>query len=189
MYTHNELVLRPIIEQDLYRLWTLIYKEKQPEWKKWDAPYYPHNTKTYEEFLKEKDEWINDDSYWIIEVAGIVRGIVTYYWEHKPSLWLEIGIVLHESDSWGRGIGTRALTLWIDHIFRTLPVVRLGLSTWSGNERMIRVAEKLGMQMEARIRKARLYEDVFYDSIRMGILREEWTNLQLVDKLKTAATD
>ena len=39
---------------------------------------------------------------------------------------------------------------------------------------MIRAAEKLGMQMEARIRKVRFYEGEYYDSIRMGILREEW---------------
>jgi RimJ/RimL family protein N-acetyltransferase len=39
---------------------------------------------------------------------------------------------------------------------------------------MIRVGEKLGMTMEARIRKVRYYEGVYYDSIRMGILREEW---------------
>ncbi len=42
---------------------------------------------------------------------------------------------------------------------------------------MIKVAENLGMQMEARIRKVRLYNEHFYDSIRMGILREEWDKL------------
>ena len=41
---------------------------------------------------------------------------------------------------------------------------------------MIRVGKKLGMQMEARIRKVRYYEGVYYDSIRMGILRGEWEN-------------
>ncbi len=38
----------------------------------------------------------------------------------------------------------------------------------------VKVGEKLGMTMEARIRKTRLYNGVFYDSIRMGLLREEW---------------
>ena len=45
---------------------------------------------------------------------------------------------------------------------------------------MIRVAEKIGMKIEARIRKVRLYEGQYYDSIRMGILREEWNNLNEV---------
>lgn len=176
MLTDQELLIRAITEEDLPRLWALIYKEQQPEWKKWDAPYFPHQAIPYDVFLTERDKWIGDDSFWVIEVNGIVRGIVSYYWEHQPSHWLEIGIVLHEAQSWGKGIGTRALTLWIQHLFDTLPLVRVGFTTWSGNERMMKVGEKLGMQLEARIRKVRLYEGHYYDSIRMGILREEWTN-------------
>ncbi|WPK13337.1 GNAT family protein [Lysinibacillus louembei] len=174
MYQDNELIIRAVEEKDLTRLWELIYKDEQPEWKKWDAPYYPHQSKTLEEFLPIGQGWIGDDDFWVIEVAGVVRGIVSYYWEHEPSQWLEVGIVFHEGGSWGKGLGTRALKLWIDHLFNTMPLVRVGFTTWSGNKRMIRVGEKLNMQMEARIRKVRYYEGHYYDSIRMGILREEW---------------
>lgn len=174
MYHNQELTIRPITEQDLERLWELIYKDAQPEWKKWDAPYYPHKAMPYDQFIESRQDWIGDDSFWVIEVNGLVRGIISYYWEHEPSKWLEMGIVLHEAGSWGNGIGTRALKLWIDHLFNTMPLVRVGFTTWSGNERMIRVGEKLGMQVEARIRKVRFYEDRYYDSIRMGMLREEW---------------
>ncbi len=179
MYSNKELTIRPVIEEDLFRLWELIYKEEKPEWKKWDAPYFPHHPKPYEDFLLSKDEWIGDESCWVIEVNGIVRGIISYYWEHEPSKWLEVGIILHEASSWGKGIGTRVLKLWMNHLFTTMPLVRVGFTTWSGNERMIRVGEKLGMQMEARIRKVRYHEGVYYDSIRMGILREEWENTML----------
>ncbi|ATP39519.1 GNAT family N-acetyltransferase [Solibacillus sp. R5-41] len=174
MYTDKELVIRPVAETDLVRLWELIYKDEQPEWKKWDAPYFPHKAMSYEAFLPIGSKWVGVDNFWAIEVDGVIRGIVSYYWEHQPSQWLEVGIVFHESGSWGKGLGTRVLTLWIDHLFNTLPLVRVGFTTWSGNERMIRVGEKLGMQMEARIRKVRYYEGHYYDSIRMGILREEW---------------
>ena len=174
MYQDQELTIRPVLEKDLERLWELIYKDEQPEWKKWDAPYYPHKTMPYKQFIESKRDWIGDESSWVIEVNGIVRGIISYYWEHEPSKWLEMGIVLHEAGSWGNGIGTRALKLWINHLFNTMPLVRVGFTTWSGNARMIRVGEKLGLQMEACIRKVRLYEGQYYDSIRMGMLREEW---------------
>lgn len=36
------------------------------------------------------------------------------------------------------------------------------------------LGEKLGMQIEARIRKVRYYDGHHYDSIRMGVLRERW---------------
>ena len=47
-------------------------QQEQPEWKKWDAPYYPHQAKPYEEFMKDKDNWIDDESFWVIEVDGRV---------------------------------------------------------------------------------------------------------------------
>ncbi|GGO00504.1 GNAT family N-acetyltransferase [Saccharibacillus kuerlensis] len=174
MISDQELTIRPLQEKDLPRVWELVYKEEQPEWKKWDAPYYPHESISYADFLPTGQKWIGNDDFWVIEVQGTVRGTVSYYWEHEPSRWLEVGIVFHEAGSWGRGLGTRALKLWVEHLFRTMPLVRIGYSTWSGNARMIRIGEKLGMQMEARIRKARYYNGQYYDSIRMGILREEW---------------
>lgn len=54
----------------------------------------------------------------------------------------------------------------------------MGFITWSGNQRMIKVGEKLGMQMEARLRKCRFYNNEYYDSIRMGLLREEWETMK-----------
>lgn len=176
MYLDKELTIRPIEEKDLFRIWELEFKDENPEWKEWNAPYYPYKSKKYEEFLPIGQSWLNSDNNWVIEVNGIVYGIVSYYWEHEPSRWLEIGICLHQSSSWGKGIGTRALKLWINHLFNSLPIVRVGFTTWSGNERMIAVGEKLGMQLEARIRKVRIYKGRYYDSIRMGILREEWIN-------------
>lgn len=174
MYKDEELTIRPIEEKDLFNIWELVYKEEAPEWKKWDAPYYPHTSKTYEDFMKKSDSWVNQKDCWAIEINGVFIGVVTYYWEHEPSKWLEVGILLYESRNWGKGIGTRALKIWINHLFNTLPLVRVGFTTWSGNNRMIRVGEKLGMKMEARIRKVRYYNEHYYDSVRMGILREEW---------------
>lgn len=183
MYTDQEVTIRPIEEQDLKRIWELIYKDEQPEWKKWDAPYYPHHAIPYEEFLQKADQFVNSEEMWAIEVNEVIRGTVSYYWEHEASKWLEMGIIFHESASWGKGLGTRAMRLWIAHLFNTMPLVRVGFTTWSGNKRMIRVGEKLGMKMEARIRKVRFYNGEYYDSIRMGILREEWEagNTSLAD--------
>lgn len=176
MYSDHDLLIRPIKENDLPRLWELIYKDDAPEWKKWDAPYFPHQAMPYENFRTDADNWIDTEEIWLITVQDQICGTVSYYFEDIQKNWLEMGIILHESHNWSQGLGTRALRLWMRHIFNTLPVVRVGLTTWSGNKRMIRVAEKLGMQMEGRIRKVRYYEGDYYDSIRMGILREEWVH-------------
>lgn len=54
-----------------------------------------------------------------------------------------LGLDISDSRYWGRGLGTQALTAFIqyqlDNGYRNIC-----LQTWSGNERMIHVAEKLG---------------------------------------------
>lgn len=174
MYTDKNLGIRPIKDNDLLKLWELIYKDENPEWKKWDAPYFSHRSVPYETFMEKSEVFVDSDSLWLITVNNEIYGIVTYYFEDDMKKWLEVGIVIHEGKNWGKGLGTRALKLWINHVFNTVPTVRAGLTTWSGNERMIRVGEKLGMQLEGRIRKVRFYNGEYYDSIRMGILKEEW---------------
>lgn len=182
MYKDNELIIRPIIEEDLPILWELTYKDEFPEWKQWDAPYYEHKHVPLEKYLAKKEDLVGQEDDWVIEVSGEVIGSVGYYWEHEPSNWLEMGIVIYQSKFWSSSYGTRAFRLWINHLFNTLPLVRVGFTTWSGNERMIRAGEKLGMTMEARLRKCRYYNGVYYDSIRMGLLREEWQSNSLFNK-------
>ncbi|GAK02121.1 acetyltransferase, GNAT family [Geomicrobium sp. JCM 19037] len=177
MYTDGEITIRPVRDEDMERLWELLYREENPEWKKWDAPYFTHRTMPLNRFLERRDEWVNSDDGWVIEANGIVIGTVTYYYEDEMKNWLEMGIGIYDPEWWGGGSGSKALRLWMDHLFSTLPLVRVGLTTWSGNERMVRVAEKLGMKMEARIRNVRFYNNHYYDSIRMGVLREEWEQL------------
>ncbi|MGJ9383083.1 GNAT family N-acetyltransferase [Salipaludibacillus sp. CF4.18] len=174
MYKEGDVIIRAIVEKDLPALWKLKYKDASPEWKKWDAPYFEHQQIPYREYLESKSEVLNQENYWVIEVNGEVIGTVGYYWEHKPSNWLEMGIGIYDSGYWNGGYGTKAFRLWIDHLFQSLPLVRVGYTTWSGNKRMIKLGEKLGMTMEARLRKCRYYNGEYYDSIRMGLLREEW---------------
>jgi RimJ/RimL family protein N-acetyltransferase len=38
------------------------------------------------------------------------------------------------------------------------------------------------MTMEARIRKARIFNGEFFDSIKMGILKEEWEEIHHMKK-------
>ncbi|GGE62774.1 GNAT family N-acetyltransferase [Priestia taiwanensis] len=165
----EKVTLRKIEIEELHALWELIYGVENPEWKKWDAPYFPLPHKDFETFQKEHRE----DKI-IIEANGEIIGIVTYYWEHEPSKWLEVGIGIYNSAYWNGGYGTEALRLWVDYIMSTKDIPRIGLTTWSGNERMMVVAEKVGMQVEGRMRHCREYNGKRYDSIRMGMLREEW---------------
>jgi len=172
----ERVILKSIEDEDIPVLWELIYGTENPEWKKWDAPYFPLKKKTLGEYRKS----INlPNSYDSIAKLGIwvskdLIGTVGYYWEHKASNWLEMGIAIYDEQYWSEGYGRETLKLWISHLFETMPLVRVGLTTWSGNIRMLKCAENLGMKQEAKLRKCRLWQETYYDSIRYGILREEW---------------
>ncbi|MBS2968333.1 GNAT family N-acetyltransferase [Metabacillus sp. KIGAM252] len=162
-----------IDEQDYEELYLLKYGEANPEWKKWDAPYFHLERKTFEVYKRKMAEKPAGMEAKITADMQLI-GTVAYYWEYEPSNWLEAGIVIYHPDFWSGGYGSEALALWIEHLFTSMPIPRVGITTWSGNERMMRTAAKQGMKLEGRMRKCRLYNGEYYDSIRMGILREEW---------------
>ncbi|MCP8968920.1 GNAT family N-acetyltransferase [Ectobacillus ponti] len=183
--TGQRVKVRTLYEQDLYPLWSFMYGEANPEWKKWDAPYYPLVHQDFHSFGRQLRQRLERDPYsWlVIERNGEIIGSVSYYWEHEASLWLEVGIVIYRPEYWNGGYGTEALRLYTDFLFQALPLGRLGLTTWSGNERMMKVAEKLGMRLEGRLRRCRYYNGRYYDSIRMGMLREEWEQARYEQRL------
>jgi len=174
----QRVTLRNATPADLDALYFWKYVDEKQAAKQWNGPYIQEKHLTKSEFLKE---WANDEelckgvaSTLIITVNGQFIGVVGAYWVDQNTNWLETGIVTYNTDYWNGGYGSEAYRLWIDYLFNNSPLHRLGMSTWSGNERMIRVAEKLGMQCEARIRDARIVDGKYYDAIKMGILRSEW---------------
>ncbi len=153
-------------------------------WQDLDGPYYPRATEVE---LMNKMEQLKVQiatqqfpfprtSMVIAEaVSNRLLGNVTWYWLSKETNWVAIGIVLYDHNCWGKGFGFEALGQWIDYLFESMPsIVRLDLRTWSGNIGMMRLAEKLGFQLEARFRKARIVGGLYFDGMGYGILREEW---------------
>jgi RimJ/RimL family protein N-acetyltransferase len=106
--------------------------------------------------------------------AGRPVGTVTRYWVDERTEWLEVGVGIYEARSWGKRYGTEALALWVDYLFESLPVRRIGLRTWEGNPRMMRLARRLGFTEEARFREAYVAGGRAYDRMAFGLLRREW---------------
>ena len=83
-------------------------------------------------------------------------------------------ITIGEKDTWGRGHGTEATALMVDHGFRTLGLHRIGLSVFEFNERAIRAYRRCGFQIEGRAREAIWRDGRWWDEIAMSILASEW---------------
>ncbi|USG67031.1 GNAT family N-acetyltransferase [Brevibacillus ruminantium] len=178
----QKVLLRDMREEDLDTLYYWMYEAEDREHLNWNGPYKPLDPLTKEEFrqLPRYQEELSvvgttlPRHSLIIEIDGEIKGSVGRYWISEVTNWFEIGIVIYDSRYWSNGYGSEAFQMWIDYLFTHMDTVRLGIGTWSGNERMIKLALRCGMMEEARVRKARIVRGEYYDAIKMGILREEW---------------
>lgn len=165
---------------DTYRHW------QQPghDWQALDGPYYPKPTTAEVDNLIEKlqariiaDNWPEKPTRLIIadKQTDQLLGMVSRYWISEETNWSAVGIVIFDPTTWRKGVGYEALGLWTDYLFTQFPDwMRLDLRTWSGNQGMIRLAQKLGYKEEARFRMARIVNEEYFDGLGFGILRDEW---------------
>lgn len=171
------ITLKAISEQDLNHIYKIGFTEEMPYWAQMNAPYFDEYKKvdlsTF--LLDNKNFYLREEGILGIYLDDIIIGIVSSHWESKVTRWLEIGIVIYDESQHGMGYGQSALEQWIDICFNRYPEInRVGLTTWSGNIGMMRLSKKLGLKEEARLRQVRYYKGIYYDSMKYGVLKEEW---------------
>ncbi len=91
-------------------------------------------------------------------------------------------ITIGEKDAWGRGYGTEATRLMLDHAFGSLGQHRVALSVFAFNERAIRSYEKVGFTTEGRSREAIWRDGRYWDELHMSVLAEEWRHLPPLER-------
>jgi RimJ/RimL family protein N-acetyltransferase len=177
----NKVLLTEAAANDIDELYFWKFEEKAQEAKKWNGPYIPEKKITREVYQEEWSEEIfpGIPASLVIKIDGKAIGYVGAYWVDKNTNWLETGIIIYDSTYWNGGYDFEAYKMWINFLFESTEIHRLGMSTWSGNIRMMKAAEKLGMKEEARIREARMVNGEYFDAIKMGILRKEWEKVKV----------
>jgi len=91
-------------------------------------------------------------------------------------VWVGIGI--GERDYWGKGYGTDAMKLGVQFAFMELGVQRVSLGLHEYNARALKSYEKVGFKFEGRTRWDVLREGKRTDTLWMGVLRDEWLQMQ-----------
>lgn len=183
---------------DAFRGWL----RPEHEWHRWDGPYYPVPAEEQADALvaalarssglerpageapPSDTPPVVEDPFaggellppgrLVVDVGGALVGTVAWYWESRETEWARMGVTVYDPAVRGRGIGRTALALWTSFLFESTPWVRLDFATWSGNAAMLGVGKALGFAEEARFRQARVVDGVRYDSVVMGVLRDEW---------------
>jgi RimJ/RimL family protein N-acetyltransferase len=83
-------------------------------------------------------------------------------------------ITIGEKDAWGRGYGTEATQLMLDHAFGTLGLHRIALTVFEFNERAIRAYRRCGFLVEGRARESIWRDGRWWDEVAMSVLASEW---------------
>lgn len=87
-------------------------------------------------------------------------------------------ITIGESDVWGRGYGTEATRLLLDHAFGTLALHRIALFVFEFNERAIRAYRRCGFVVEGRSRESIWRDGRWWDELAMSVLESDWRQMQ-----------
>ena len=66
------------------------------------------------------------------------------------------------------------MSLVVDYVFRTFDVPGVGAGVYDYNDASRGLLESLGFTEEARLRRDRFVDGEYRDSVRYGLLREEW---------------
>ena len=87
-------------------------------------------------------------------------------------------ITIGEPDCWGRGYGSEATAMMVDHAFGALGLHRVALSVFAFNERAVRAYRRVGFVVEGRAREAIWRDGRYWDEIQMSILADEWQSIR-----------
>lgn len=186
---YRDIVLRDMIESDIEDI--IHYMTVETQWGDWDAPWesldgfdadsYRKSMKAYLQKPKSGHRW----SFHITTFDGLHIGRVNSYQLDESYDWLEddsrpegfraLGISILNSRYWGKGLGTQALTAWIQYHLDE-GIQNLCLQTWSGNERMIRSAQRVGFVECRRLPGIREVRGGIYDALTFRLDLDRFYN-------------
>ncbi len=177
----DRVILRDRLPSDVDRF---IHWQTHGEWREYDAPWEGIRTTMMEEekeksrkrFLEKcKQDLPAPRSRATISTKDDkpLGWVIRYANECFPDTWL-VGVDICEDEYLNKGLGTEALDLWIAYLFSNSDIHRIGLDTWSFNERMMHVAEKLGFIFEGAERELIEWQGEWIDRVHFGMLRREW---------------
>jgi len=88
-----------------------------------------------------------------------------------------MGIGLGDRTCWGRGYGSEAMNILLRYAFTELNLHRLTLTVFEFNERAVRMYQRCGFKIEGIVREVLYRDGRRWDLISMGLLRDEWMEL------------
>ncbi len=97
-----DIKIRPAMPSELATIYALVISND--EWTKFNGPYFSYSHPSLENFEAHSfKRLLEGDDLQLVVVDGVPVGTVSCYWECEETRWLEAGVVIYNSDYWGRG--------------------------------------------------------------------------------------
>lgn len=182
----DEITLRDAILSDVED--EIRWTNEETDWFHVEAPWMTLEPVDANELRSEMNKIISDMSEdgirwrFEIEVDGQhIGNVSSYYLNHQfehvswdiidekknapqNHLIRALGIEICEMEYWGRGLGTKVLTAFMDY-YKNLGETQFLLETWSGHQRMLNCAKKLGFQEVKRTKGTLIIDGIIFDEL------------------------
>jgi RimJ/RimL family protein N-acetyltransferase len=90
----------------------------------------------------------------------------------------EIGVIIGDRESRGKGYATEAIRLLADHAFYQLNLHKVSSGMAKGNEGSKKAFEKAGFKVEGVLREHFYLDGTYLDCYRMGLLKSEYRRIK-----------
>ncbi len=165
--------LRPVLASDLpaMRRWF-----SDPEVMRYWGHHRPFTTeKQFESDLDGRFSRFEDSGYFtVLDPDERPIGRIDFDLLDRRAKSAEIGILIGEVSSQGKGYGSDAMVTLMRYLFRDRNLHRVELTVFTTNERAIRAYDRIGFQREGVLRDHRFVGDSYAAELQMGMLRNEF---------------
>ena len=171
----NRLILRDYAEDDWRRV-----QEYRSEARY--LRYYPEEASSEDrarEFVQMVMGWAAEQPRQKFQLAvtrtsdGMVIGSCGVRITSPEDREAEFGCEL-DPQEWGRGYASEASRAIIDYGFRVLGMHRIWAHTIGDNLAAVKLAERMGMKLEGRLRERRFFKGRWWDRVIYAVLEQEW---------------
>lgn len=135
----------------------------------------PLNINQVNEEIQQQITSPNNTVFIIVEKSSEkLIGFAGLYDIHPSARKAELRILIGEKTVWNKGYGTEATELLTYYGFDRLNLNRIWLGVAELNKYAVRAYQKAGYQIEGRLFQDIYRNSIYYDNIRMAILREQY---------------
>lgn len=116
----------------------------------------------------------SDPNAWMIEVNGRLIGEIKLHSINLQDRRASMAIAIYDPGQLGKGYGSEAIRLLLQHAFTQLNLHRIGVRVLAFNERAVKTYKKCGFTVEGQERETAFVDGVWHDDLMMGILSREF---------------